>query len=142
MAFFEGLKGIIPAKIAEQSYDYDLKLSHSKSDSQVKYKVEKSKKILTLYLNKLSYNDKKTLKKHLLKNFDDSKLRFVEEESVVLIEKLVAYNKKDDGKTLKFFENILSKPDLYALRDSLFLRDETAKSIQQARILFKVKKRS
>jgi len=124
MAFFEGLKKIIPAKVAEESFEFDLKLSNSKSKSEVNFKVDKKNKILTIYLNKLTFKENEILKKHLLKDFGFNKLKFVESDSIDLITKLIAYNKKDDGKTLNFFENILTPNDLLALRDSLFLRDE------------------
>lgn len=123
MAFFEGLKKIIPAKIAENSYDYDLILSES-STAKVNFKVDKENKKITLFLNKLSFKEKEILRKHLLANFESNKLRFIESEKINLIEKLISYNKRDDGHLIEFFKDILSKNDLLALRDSLFLRDE------------------
>lgn len=124
MAFFEGLKKIIPANIAEKLYDYDLKVSHSNSASDKNHHVDKDKKIVTIYLNKLTFKEKNILEKQVLNSFNENKLKFVENDKIDLVEKLIAYDKKDNGTTLTFFSNILTKNDLLALRDSLFLRDE------------------
>lgn len=124
MSFFEGLKKIIPAKIAEESFDFDLKITHSNSKSEVNFRVDKKNKTLSIFLNKLSFKENEILQKHLLKNFDVNKIKFVESDKIDLLQRLVAYNKQDDGKTLQFFKNILSNNDLLALRDSLFLRNE------------------
>ena len=96
MAFFEGLKKIIPAKIAEESFEFDLKLSHTNSKSDVNFKVDKKNKVLIIYLNKLSFKENQILRKHVLKNFEANKIKFIESNSVELIEKLIDYNKKED----------------------------------------------
>ena len=124
MAFFEGLKNIIPAKIAEESYGFDLVLTESRSKSEINFKVNKPKKTITVYLNKLSYKEKSILEKHLKKCFNQDQLKFIESEKVDLIERLLNYNKEDDGSTLLFFKDILTPFDLNVLRDSLFLRNE------------------
>lgn len=124
MAFFEGLKIILPAKIAEDSYDYDLAVTNSPKGSKKNHHVDSEKKIITIYLDKLSPKELRVLEKHTLSYFGEEKLKFTEKEKVALVDKLYKYDNKSDELTLKFFKNILSKNDFLVLRESLFLRED------------------
>lgn len=126
MHIFDYLKDVVTLQDRKACLGYDLQIKTPTPSVNKKYSVDNVKKAICIYVENLSPKEKRTFKKGIKALFDNSGLILIEESKISLLDKLYTFNKKNDKdkQTLSFFENVLSKGDFEALRDSMFLKSE------------------